>query len=101
MRTVKNYSRWLIPLLLVISMAGCWENRVGITSPPVVTTPTVSSTDPASGAAGVAFNQKIAATFSEAMDSSTITTASFTLMQGTSFVSGTVFYTGTTATFVF
>ena len=80
-------------------MAGCWENRVGITSPPVVTTPTVSSTDPASGAAGVAFNQKIAATFSEAMDSSTITTASFTLMQGTSFVSGTVFYTGTTATF--
>ena len=99
MRRLKTYSRWLTPLLLVITMAGCWENRVGITSPPVVTTPTVSSTDPASGAAGVAFNQKIAATFSEAMDSSTITTASFTLMQGTSFVSGTVFYTGTTATF--
>jgi hypothetical protein len=99
MRTLKNYSRWLMPLLLVITMAGCWENRVGITSPPVITTPTVSSTNPANVATGVAFNQKIAATFSEAMDSSTITTATFTLMQGTSFVSGTVTYTGTTATF--
>ena len=99
MRTLKNYSRWLMPLLLVISMAGCWENRVGITSPPVITTPTVSSTDPVNAAMGVGFNQKIAATFSEAMDSSTITTATFTLMQGTSFVSGTVSYTGTTAIF--
>ncbi len=99
MRTLKNYSRWLMPLLLVVTMAGCWENRVGITSPPVITTPTVSSTNPANVATGVAFNQKIAATFSEAMDSSTITTATFTLMQGTSFVSGTVTYTGTTATF--
>ena len=73
MRRLKTYSRWLTPLLLVISMAGCWENRVGITSPPVITTPTVSSTDPATGAAGVAFNQKIAATFSEAMDSLDLT----------------------------
>ncbi len=100
MRTLKNYSRWLMPLLLVITMAGCWENRVGITSPPVITaSPTVSSTSPANVATGVAFNQKIAATFSEVMESSTITTATFTLMQGTSFVSGTVSYTGTTAIF--
>ncbi len=99
MNKMKNYSRmWLIPLLLVMIMAGC-EDRVGITSPPVITIPTVSSTNPINAATGVPFNQKITATFSEAMNSSTVTTATFTLMQGTSFVSGTVSYTGTTATF--
>ncbi|MCX6150332.1 MAG: Ig-like domain-containing protein [Ignavibacteriales bacterium] len=99
MNKMKNYFKvWLIPLLLVIIMASC-DNRDGITFPPVVTTPTVSSTNPINAATDVAFNNKITATFSEAMDSLTITTASFTLMQGTSFVSGTVSYTGTTATF--
>ena len=99
MRKMKNFSKmWLIPLLLIMVMAGC-DDRMGITSPPVTTTPTVSSTNPANAATSVPFNQKIAATFSEAMDSSSITTATFTLMQGTSFVSGTVSYTGTTATF--
>ncbi len=99
MRRLKNYSRWLMPLLLVIYMTGCSENRVGITSPPPINSPTVSSTDPANAATGVAFNQKIAATFSGAMDASTITTATFTLMQGSTFVSGTVSYSGTTAIF--
>ncbi|MFH0736241.1 MAG: Ig-like domain-containing protein [bacterium] len=89
---------WLIPLLLVMIMAGC-DERVGITAPPLTTTPTVSSANPANMSTGVALNQKITATFSEVMKASTITTASFTLMQGTSFVSGTVSYTGTTATF--
>ncbi|MHB8581384.1 MAG: Ig-like domain-containing domain, partial [Ignavibacteriaceae bacterium] len=99
MYKTKSFSRmWLIPLLLIMIMAGC-DDRMGITSPPVVTTPTVSSTNPANAATSVPFNQKIAATFSEAMDSSSITTATFTLMQGTSFVSGTVSYSGTTATF--
>ena len=59
----------------------------------------VSTTSPINMSTGVAFNSKITATFSETMNSSTITTASFTLMQGTSFVSGTVTYSGTTATF--
>ena len=63
------------------------------------TAPTVSSTNPASAATGVALNQKIAATFSKAMDSSTITTTTFTLKQGTTAVAGTVTYAGTTATF--
>jgi len=79
-------------------MAGC-EQRDGLTSPPLTTTPTVSSTNPENAAAEVPFNQQITATFSEDMNSSTITTATFTLMQGTSFVSGTVSYTGTIAAF--
>jgi hypothetical protein len=63
------------------------------------TAPTVSSTNPASAATGVALNQKIAATFSKAMDSATVTTTTFTLKQGTTAVAGTVTYAGTTATF--
>ena len=99
MNKMKNYSKMLlIPLLLVMIISGC-DDRVGITTPPVITIPTVSSTSPANAATGVAFGSKITATFSEAMNSATITTATFTLMQGTSFVSGTVSYTGTTATF--
>ncbi|MFA6979594.1 MAG: Ig-like domain-containing protein [Ignavibacteriaceae bacterium] len=93
-----NYKMWLIPLLLVMIMTGC-DERIGLNSPPLLTTPTVSSTNPANNAAVVPFNQKITATFSEVMDSATITTATFTLMQGSSFVSGTVSYVGTTATF--
>jgi hypothetical protein len=99
MDTMIHYSKmWLIPVLLVLIMLGC-EDRLGITSPPVVTTPTVSSTSPINLSTGIAFNNKITATFSEPMDSLTITTATFTLMQGSSFVSGTVTYTASTATF--
>ncbi len=94
----KYFKVWFIPLMLVIIMAGC-EDRNAILYPPAVSTPTVSATNPVDLTIDVPLNQKITATFSEAMDSSTITSASFTLMQGTSFVSGTVSYTGTIATF--
>src|SRR6185436_2540885 len=45
--------------------------------------PTVSFTVPANTATVVPFSQKIAATFSEAMDPLTTTTVTFTLKQGT------------------
>ncbi len=99
MYLIKKYSMmWLIPLLLAMIMGGC-ENRDGILSPPDITVPTVSSTNPGSGNTGVPLNQKIAVTFSEPMDFLTLTTATFTLMQGDTLVSGTVSYTGITATF--
>jgi hypothetical protein len=60
------------------------------------TPPTVSSTNPASNATGVAVNAAITATFSETMDASTISTATFTMDNG---VTGAVTYSGTTATF--
>src|SRR5439155_233458 len=44
--------------------------------------PTVSATVPANAATGAAINGKIAVTFSEAMDPSTITKATFALKQG-------------------
>lgn len=61
--------------------------------------PTVNSTAPINSAIAVALNQKIAATFSQTMDASTITTNIFTLKQGTTSVSGFVSYSATTAMF--
>ncbi|MDO8094963.1 MAG: Ig-like domain-containing protein, partial [Candidatus Brocadiales bacterium] len=63
--------------------------------------PTVSSTSPANGDIGVAVNRAITATFSEAMDSSTITTSTFTVRTGGSNISGTVSYNSTTKTATF
>ena len=66
------------------------------------TPPTVSSTNPAAGATGVAVNRNITATFDEAMDPATITTATFTVTgPGATPVSGTVTLAaaGTTAIF--
>ncbi len=64
-----------------------------------VTPPTVVSMSPLNNATAVALNSKVTATFSEAMNAATITTASFTLKQGATSVAGTVTYSGTTATF--
>ena len=63
--------------------------------------PTVSSTSPANGATGVAVNTTITATFSEAMDASTITTSTFTVSTGGGNISGTVSYNSTTKTATF
>ena len=68
---------------------------------PDITPPTVISTNPANTATGVPLNQKVTATFSEAMNPAMIGTTTFTLMQGATPVSGAVTYiaAGTTATF--
>ncbi len=64
------------------------------------TSPTVSSTSPASNSTGVGASSAVSATFSEDMDSSTITTSTFTLSSSSgSSVSGTVSYSNKTATF--
>lgn len=60
--------------------------------------PVVLSTDPESGSINVPLDKVITATFNEEMKASSFTNASFTL-QTTDFVSGTVSFNGTTATF--
>ena len=62
-------------------------------------TPIVVSTDPANGAADVAFSKIITATFSTAMDATTINATSFTIQQGNVIVPGVVTYSGFVATF--
>jgi hypothetical protein len=64
-----------------------------------VTAPTVSYTVPTFAAVDVSVNQRISATFSEAMNIATISTSSFTLRSGSGSVIGTVDYVGVTATF--
>jgi len=61
--------------------------------------PTVISTNPVNNAINVPLTQKVNATFSLPMDPTTISSASFILKQGLTPVTGTVSYTGTTATF--
>jgi hypothetical protein len=53
-----------------------WSFTTGAAA--VIIPPTVTLTDPLNNATSVGFNKKIAATFSETMDASTITTATFT-----------------------
>jgi len=110
---------WIITLLLVVFMSGHAVNANGLlpdtttgssanesltnnvfqASNPDTTAPTVNSTNPASDATDVAINQKIYATFSEAMKRSTITKRIFTVKKGTKRVSGKVTYVGVTAIF--
>ncbi len=63
-----------------------------------VTKPTVQSVTPLANATGVAINSKVTVLFSEAMNSTSITSSTFTLNGGAS-VAGTVTYSGNTATF--
>jgi hypothetical protein len=64
-----------------------------------VLAPTVILTNPSDLDASVTLNQNVTATFSEAMDNTTITTTTFTIMEGLNPVLGTVSYSGNIATF--
>lgn len=64
-----------------------------------VTAPTVSSVIPLDNATGVAITQILTVNFSEAMDPASITTASFTLARGATPITGTVNFSGSSATF--
>ncbi|GKV73696.1 Ig-like domain-containing protein [Pseudarthrobacter sp. NCCP-2145] len=77
------------------------DRSLGTAPPPGDTTaPVVSGTSPADGATGVAVSTNVTATFSEAMNASTITSSTFTLKTGTTTVTAAVSYnsTGNTAT---
>jgi len=62
-------------------------------------TPIVISTNPVNNATGVALNKIVTATFNMVMDPSTLNTTTFTIMQGTTPVLGSVGYSGSTASF--
>jgi len=61
--------------------------------------PKVTTLSPASLASGVCVNKTIAVSFSQPMDPLTVSTATFTLKNGTVAVPGTVNYSGVTALF--
>ena len=80
-----------------VTSSGMITNAVTFTVAPPLT---VSSTLPANGAVGVAVNQSLTATLSEALDCSTVTPSTFTVTgPGGTAVVGTITCSGTTATF--
>jgi hypothetical protein len=72
-----------------------WTFSTGLT-----VTPMVASTDPENNSNNVVLNKSVNVTFNMPMKASTITATTYTLKQGTTAVSGTVTYSGTTATFI-
>jgi hypothetical protein len=76
-----------------------WSFTTGGDSGNDATAPTIGSVRPASNAVSVATATNCTVTFSEPMNSATITPATFTLKLGTIAVAGTISYLGTTATF--
>ena len=61
--------------------------------------PRINATDPVSNAISVERNKVIKVTFSELMDTSTITSSTFILKQGTNTVPGSISFSGNTASF--
>lgn len=74
-----------------------WSFKTGNTSSE--NRPKVTSTDPADKDMAVALNEKIAVIFNKTMNASTINSVTFLLKNGTTAVTGTIGYSGNTATF--
>jgi hypothetical protein len=88
--------------LTVISLiAGCLGSSNGTNAgvPLDNSAYVINSVVPAKSATGVALNTGVYINFARTMNSSTITSTSLTLYQGTTSVPGTVTYSGTTAVF--
>lgn len=94
---------WWMAFLSAALISGCGGggNNNGVANAPDGTVPTVRSTNPGDAATAVAINRKITATFSEPMDAATMTGTTFTVLQGTSPVSGAVTYAAAADTVTF
>jgi Ice-binding-like/Bacterial Ig-like domain len=94
MRNLTARKIWILAFLLAVVIAGCGREQTSVLAPAVI------ATVPANGATGVPVAQVITATFNEVMSATTINTSTFTVTgPGATPVSGTVTYSGTTATF--
>jgi uncharacterized repeat protein (TIGR02543 family) len=86
----------IIAIGLIVSFNSCkeddYEAIIGVC-------PLVVSTVPVDKAIDVPLNQVISATFNEKMDPATINLESFVIQEGTTSITGTVAYSGLTATF--
>lgn len=84
----------LFSIVFILSFMGCSKD-----DPSPSASPTVKDTSPINNATDVPRNNSITIEFSEAMDPATINSSTVIVKQGTNVVSGTVTYSGTTATF--
>src|SRR5271163_2745728 len=84
------FARWR-PLTRSLAFVSCAASLLLVTpSGLLAQAHTVSSVSPTSGATGVATNTQVDVQFSDAMNSSTLNTSTFTLESGSSFVAGAV-----------
>ena len=91
----------ILYFLFLISIAGCKKGALPVDS--VVTqktTPFITFIQPANDSANVSTDSRIYASFSQAMDSTTITTSDFILRNGNINIPGTVSYSNKTAVFI-
>jgi len=90
MRKSKNMRKYLVLLFAIIAIAvsfiGC-DSGISSNNPPLV-----DSTSPSNGSSGANVNGTVTATFSEAMDATTITDSTFTVSKGGVDIVGTVTY---------
>ena len=94
MRNVTVRMIWVLTFLMAGLVAGCGREQT------IVQPPSVTSTVPTNGATVVPVKQVITATFNAPMDPATINTSTFTVTgPGGAPVTGTVTFSGTTATF--
>src|ERR1700731_515920 len=95
-----NHKICFITFLLLMVSSGCSDpDKSGNNL--TLTPPTVASVAPAAGAVGVCSSTVVTATFSTAMNPSSLTTTTFTLTgPGTTPVAGAVTYAASTATFI-
>jgi len=103
---MKHVIRTLIsPLLIAIVgialVSGCTSPSSNATTPSASVVPSVISTVPIDGTAGVPLNGTINVSFSEAMDPATIVAANLTLVSGTTSIAGAVSYNAATKTATF
>ena len=88
---------WIVTLLFSLFLWQCKKDD--FTGEIKYICPEVISTNPANGASDVLLNTPISATFNEVMDGLTINTATFILKQGSTYIPGTVTYSGVVAVF--
>ena len=86
-----------LSVLLLSACGGSSGGGGGATAD--TTPPTITAVTPLNAASGVSVKTSITATFSETLNASSVSAASFTLTDGASSVPGTVSYSGNTATF--
>jgi len=102
MRTYNTHKIWFIALLLLLVGTGCSDPDKNAAAIAGVTPPTVVSVAPPNGANGACANTVVTATFSEAMNASTINTTTFTVTgPGSTPVAGQVTYVASSMTATF
>jgi len=94
-------SLFSMSFILILLTLTTWQCRKDdFTGEVVGVCPKVTVTNPTNGAINVVNTQQITATFNTTMDVKTINETTFILKKGVNLISGTVAYSGTTATFI-